>query len=225
MSHSIFLRLMWKEYRLQRAFWIAMVVLAVLFQLIVLGFMDVEDAAFKTMWLFDVALAPPLAGACVFLGDQRRRGFRFLAERGVGPGYVWLSRHLIWMVPTVVCTILVSAAALPPEAWAAPSALMLGRYVGTVLGFVILAYSSGQLFSKFFSSGILAAVFSVALAVLLYFWAGVTMLLDVPWVWSVVPIPLVLLLATSCGRRTGSWSGTRYGRGSPPRLRWPCRWA
>ena len=38
--------------------------------------------------------AIPLLGFFAFLADQRRRSFRFLADRGVPPKYVWLSRQL-----------------------------------------------------------------------------------------------------------------------------------
>ncbi|MFH1924780.1 MAG: hypothetical protein ABIP48_33440, partial [Planctomycetota bacterium] len=160
--------------------------------------------------------AVPLAGACVFLGDQRRHGFRFLTERGVSPRTVWVSRHLIWIVPVLAWTVLVSLPyalglglellgaprQIPPEIQAAEARFMAG-FVGGVLGFVILAYAAGQLTSMLFSSGILAGVVGVALAVFLSFWSGLMLFLGVPWLWSVVPIPLVLLLATWL--RTPHW--------------------
>ena len=57
MNNSIFWRLVWKEYRLQRAFWISMVVLAVLFYAIALVFMREGDPDIRRIWLFDLPLA------------------------------------------------------------------------------------------------------------------------------------------------------------------------
>jgi hypothetical protein len=141
-------------------------------------------------------IAAPLAGACVFLGDQRRRGFRFLAHRGVSARHVWLSRHLVWLVPVLLWTALILPVAVLPVAIHSNSAAGVVYLIGAAFAFVILAYAAGQLASMFFSSGILAGFFSVALTLLLCVWAGLTWFLGVPWLWSVVPIPLVLLLAT-----------------------------
>jgi hypothetical protein len=140
--------------------------------------------------------AAPLAGACVFLADQRRRAFRFLVERGVGPMYVWLSRQLTWLIPTLVVTLLAMSVLLLPlldHAWRTSA---IAYWLTTALALVMLAYAAGQIFSMFLSSGILAAVLGVALTVLFYLWAVLMMVLGVPWLWSVWPIPVVLLLAT-----------------------------
>ncbi|NQT15041.1 MAG: hypothetical protein HQ582_19955 [Planctomycetes bacterium] len=74
---------------------------------------------------------------------------------------------------------------------------------GCVVGSVILAYAAGQLCSMIFSSGILAGVMSIVLTAVLCFWAALMGFLDVPWFWSVAPIPVVLLLATRL--RTPYW--------------------
>ena len=153
---------------------------------------------------FLALLAAPLAGACVFLGDQRRRGFRFLAERGVPPRSVWLSRQVIWGTPALgyAALILVFFVAMPLSGELSPEGVLV-QFVGTAFGFVILAYAAGQLCSMFFASGILALFFSIALTWALCCWAALMAYLDVPWLWSAVPIPLVLLLATWL--RTPHW--------------------
>ncbi|HUT90508.1 MAG TPA: ABC transporter permease [Thermoguttaceae bacterium] len=148
-------------------------------------------------------IAVPLAGASVFLGDQRRRGFRFLTERGVSPRQLWLSRQLVWAVPVLLWTVLIlPVSLLPAAAHSGPpgEALVL---VAAAFGFLVLAYPAGQLSSMLFSSGILAGFFSVALTLLLCVWAALMAGLGVPWLWSVAPIPVVLLLATFV--RTPNW--------------------
>jgi len=149
-------------------------------------------------------MVPPLAGACVFLGDQRRHGFRFLAERGLEPRRVWLSRHAIWTAAALCWTLLTLPIALLLMASVSlPEGRFLLDLAGAMLGFVILAYAAGQLCSMFLSSGILAGFSSMALTVFLCMWAGLMNFLAVPWLWSVAPIPLVLLLATWL--RTPHW--------------------
>ena len=164
------------------------------------------DASRRSGLLFALmaaTIAVPLAGASVFQGDQRRRGFRFLTERGVSPRQIWLSRHVVWAVPVLLWTVLIlPVSLLPAAAHSAPpgeGAIL----IATALGFLVLAYPAGQLCSMFFSSGILAGFFSVALTLVLCIWAGLMVGLGVPWLWSVAPIPLVLLLATWV--RTPSW--------------------
>ena len=66
-----------------------------------------------------------------------------------------------------------------------------------------LAYSAGQLASLLFRSGILAAVFGIMLAAMLCGWAWLMKYLEINWLWSVWPIPVVLLLATRL--RVGDW--------------------
>ncbi len=138
----------------------------------------------------------PLMGACVFLADQRGDGFRFFAERGIRPGYVWLSRHLVWMPALLFCSVLVLIAVLlvldPPAREPRYAAFVLG----CVFGLAILGYASGQLCSMLLRSGILAGFLSLVLSGLLCGWAWLMWYLSVPWIWSVAPIPLLLLLAS-----------------------------
>jgi len=148
-------------------------------------------------------IAVPLAGACVFLGDQRRRSFRFLTERGVSSRQLWLSRQLVWAVPVLLWTVLIVPVSLVPAVLRPGPPGQAACLIATTLGFLVLAYPAGQLCSMFFSSGILAGFFSVALTLLLCLWAGLMGGLGVPWLWSVAPIPVVLLLATLV--RTPNW--------------------
>jgi len=154
-------------------------------------------------------LAPPLMGACVFLADQSRSRFRFLAERGVEPKLVWLSRQLVWFVPTVV-----GAAALvaPIPAFQEPVALIL-------FGYAILGYACGQFFSMFCRSGILAAALGIGLTIGLCMWAGLMYEIQMSWWWSVAPVALALVVSTWL--RAGDWLIERPGLRPVLRACWP----
>lgn len=162
-----------------------------------------------------------LIGSSVFLGDQHGRRFRFFAEQGVRPRYVWLSRQMVWITPLLLLTAAVVPLSLlfllkMPElatAWYMPNSASLpgpwprellgvniltaaASQVAVVVGGISLAYGSGQLCSMFLRSGILAAVFGLILTAALCGWTWLMVALKVSLAWSVAPIPLVLLLAT-----------------------------
>jgi hypothetical protein len=135
-------------------------------------------------------------GACVFLADQRGNGVRFFAEHGIRPGYVWLSRHLIWMAVLLLWAVLLLIAillVLDPPAREPQHAVAI---LGYGFGLAILAYAGGQACSMFLRSGILAGFFGLVLSSVLGGWAWLMWFLQVPWLLSVMPIPLALLLAT-----------------------------
>ncbi|HTQ39696.1 MAG TPA: hypothetical protein VMJ32_11755, partial [Pirellulales bacterium] len=82
-------------------------------------------------------------------------------------------------------------------------------FTGLICSFV--AYSAGQFASMLIRSGIIAAVAGVLLAAALCGWTLLMRSLQVPFWWSVWPIPLVLLLATWL--RAPDWTRENY--------RWP----
>ncbi len=137
----------------------------------------------------------------VFLADQSGCRFRFLAERGIRGRQVWRSRHLVWgslvaaVAAVVAALILLVMGVVHLLGYAGGDIPFLLQF--RVLGFVLVAYASGQLFSMFIRSGIIAAVFSVILTGLIFYWAAATTyVLDLSWWWSVAPLPLAFLLAT-----------------------------
>jgi ABC-type transport system involved in multi-copper enzyme maturation permease subunit len=69
-------------------------------------------------------------------------------------------------------------------------------FVKTPIYIVILGLSAGQFCSMLFRGGIIAGLFSCILTFLLVCWCELMDFLGVPWLWSVAPIPLLLLLAT-----------------------------
>ena len=80
MNRSIFWRLVWKEYRLQRALWVAIVVLTLLLQAIVVW--TVADAADRVTYLFGIALVLTASyglgcGVVLFAAERETGTFEF----------------------------------------------------------------------------------------------------------------------------------------------------
>jgi len=140
-----------------------------------------------------------LIGSCTFLADQQGHSFRYFAEHGMRPRHVWLSRHVVWgsaALVLVAVSMLVALLGLPViQRWVEVGLLVAFLAVAVMLCLAI-AYSAGQLCSMFFRSGLLAGVFGLVLTAVLCGWVGLMATLKVPLVWSVAPIPLVLILAT-----------------------------
>lgn len=132
-----------------------------------------------------VAIVPAILGVTVFLADQQHR-FRFFAEHGISPRYVWLSRQLSWIA------LILAGAVVLLVAWA----LKPLPHAALVLGVTVVACTCGQLCSMFLRSGILAGIAAVVLAVPAATWAGLMSYYQFNWLWSVLPLPLALLWAT-----------------------------
>jgi hypothetical protein len=167
-------------------------------------------------WVILALATAPLAGANVFMADQRQRSFRFLTERGVNSRHVWIGRHAVWILSVLSCTILLVLpwVVFPVLSWMARQVFFRvffrdvanERMPQAVIGFVFLgggcfayvvgAYAAGQLSSMFFRSGILAGFLALLLSVVFVAWSVIMLGLGVPLIWSIAPIPLILLVAT-----------------------------
>ena len=215
---AIFWRLAWQDWRQSMAT-MATVGGAIIFLAIVpAGWLVVErfrnlsnELISKPLYVAAMALLP-LLGTCVFLADQRRGSFRFLADRGVPPKYVWLSRLLVAIVPLMVTlpVLLVFAYLLAPSYYVNESQNFIYYWgVSLALAFacVVVGFTAGQLCSMFFRSAILAGLFSIILGLVLSAWCGLMLLWGINWLWSVLPIPLALLLATRL--RAADWLAQR----------------
>jgi hypothetical protein len=150
-----------------------------------------------------LALAmPPLLGTFTFLGDQRRRNYRFFAERGIGPRTVWLSRMWPWLVIGPCVLALLTVLFIPifySWRWEIQSWLALPEIspnLWLLLSYFVLSVCAGQLCSMFFRSGLLAGLFGLVLGGVVGFWAALMWLWDINWMWSIAPIPVALILAT-----------------------------
>lgn len=162
-----------------------------------------------------LALFAALAGCFVFQADQRRGSFRFFAEHNVPPRYVWLSRQLPWIILLGFCISLICFAWLAFDSnisslWGFFSDAMRHGWISYenynhylyappvffgVACFVV-SYAAGQFASMFIRSAILAGFVGLCMTPLLCFWVRMMYVMQVPFWWSVLPIPLVLLAVT-----------------------------
>jgi hypothetical protein len=227
-------RLLWQHWRQSR--WLTMTIMGtILVPLLLIGIrwlltgdpaylsrpQNVDDSVFLAIEILLSMIGVSLLGLCAFHADQWRRSYRFLADRGVPPKYVWLSRQLMAFSPLVVLLLtllpavfLVASLLLPdpvlggPPHWAGMTGecaglIAIGCFILAAVGYVVLAVTVGQLASMFLRSGLLAGIISVILTCLLACWCALMWFWGIAWLWSVVPIPLVLLLATRL--RTRDW--------------------
>ncbi len=174
---------------------------------------DFNDNIFFGLIAAILALASfPLAGATVFLPDQQRSGYRFLADRGVRPSYIWLSRQLPMWFGAALLGLLFSTvvAAFAPRLvpdwnliYVSEGRSAAPKLIVCIFSLALLGVAAGQFCSMIFRSGLVAAFFAMLLSGILAFWYALMWLWGVNWFWSVLPIPLALLLATWL--RTPHW--------------------
>jgi MFS family permease len=156
------------------------------------------------IWIAPMALltdvSAPLLGSSVFLADQTGCRFRFLAERGIPPRLVWLSRHIRGLLVMLLGLLLMLIAII---ASGFITTIMQGRQVEDwllitecALGFAVVAYCCGQFCSMGLRSGLLAATFGAILTVLVCLWADMMYWLCLSWLWSVAPILIAFMVAT-----------------------------
>jgi len=88
------------------------------------------------------------------------------------------------------------------------------QHAGVLVGLAIICYCLGQLLSLWIRSAILRMTLAVLYAVPLVSWAAIIVTVEVPLWWSVLPIPIVLLIASRMTVR--DWMVERKG----PPLRW-----
>jgi len=147
----------------------------------------------------------PLVGAITFHGDQRGQSYQFLADRGVPPRLVWLGRQVPAWLATALLSVLISAIAVmlvtmlatqPKTPGGEHFELAVKASVVVILFIALLGLASGQFCSMLLRNGFLAAFFSLVLTGILALWSGLMWLWGMNWLWSILPIPLALLLAT-----------------------------
>ena len=221
---TTFAHLLWLQWRQSRGMIFTLTILAAWFigAIIWIGVLDdsVRRLTRGTDWRFLWNFASvffgfgmlagyaliPAAGASVFSGDQKLFQFRFLADRGISAKMIWWSRQPVWAVAVAVWV----AVALAPVLFVVTSSpldsdhtIFLRWYVLPTLLCTPLAYCFGQFCSMMTRSGILCVTVAIAGSVILMLWAIGMFFLGVPLFWSVLPIPVILLVATRV--RTRGW--------------------
>ena len=224
-----FKRLLWQEVRHA-------------FPVIVTLFTVGAILVFLSPWLYRIAgldvayliipLMPLFFGVGAFRGEQHGQRFRFLAERGMEPAAVWVSKHVVWMVAlTGAMVFFLVGDHFAREVWhqilsdgnGMPNtgrvSFFADRDVFTVVRpryrhfyysptlywffFASLIYSVGQLVSLFLAQAVMASFVGLVLAGVSVAWLYLIYFLDVPLPLSVAPIPPILLFATLV--RCRSW--------------------
>ena len=227
---STFAHLLWLQWRQSRGMILALTTLVVWFVCAMVWIGGFEESvrrsyagipllrimhnlasAFSVCGIFAGCAVLPAAGASVFAGDQKRSQFRFLADRGLSPKLVWWSRHpvwiaaaMIWIALTIVPILIFiasHAASHGPDTKALIHDLLWAGFPTFLC--LLLAYSFGQFCSMLVRAGILCVAIALIGSILLALWTFTMAILQVPLIWSVAPIPVLLLFATRI--RTRGW--------------------
>ncbi|MGD0384202.1 MAG: ABC-2 transporter permease, partial [Thermoguttaceae bacterium] len=111
MNRAIFWRLLWKEYRLQRAFWIAMAVLALMLMLFAWLFNNrVEE---RNLWFFYIAFATPVfymlgCASTTFAGEYDAETYEFQRSLPVTAMQVFWSKIALALLSTFAIFVLLN---------------------------------------------------------------------------------------------------------------------
>ena len=105
MNDPVFWRLVWKEYRSQRAFWISMVVIALLVHLCVLAGAREDDA--RTRAFFEIALALSAlyalgCGATLFATEHEAETYDFQRALPVSARRIFFAKTALAVVGTLL---------------------------------------------------------------------------------------------------------------------------
>lgn len=223
--HLRFLR--WKEALETRKLFVGLLVAALAFMaFMVVDFRSHDDAAGLTAGIIFCSVLA--CGVMSFRAEHDGSRFQRLADMGLSPRTVWMSKHLVWFSRAVLC--LFAAVVVGAIAWDGGRSLpgtalfelvlrvfgivnprdlrhsqgdllltSLGRSCVAMLGL----YSIGQICSLVIRSTIVSAFVAFILAIVGFGWAFACAMLDMPWTISVLPLALGLLLATWL--RTPDW--------------------
>lgn len=168
------------------------------------AFQSTEQTA---LIVIPMTLSAVVFGLCAFTLDQWSHQFRFYAERGVSPRWLWLSRHAVWFPPVLVQAIAVQWLASSQHSWYPEEDFML-RWGWLFLG--LMAYSLSQVCAMFVHSTLVAFVVTDFVVVLGWCWMVLVGALGIPVWFALLPIPLLALYTT--WHFAADWIEERTGR-------------
>ncbi len=147
--------------------------------------------------LFPLLVTGIVFGLSTFTLQQWRWQFRMFAEQGISPRWVWLSRHAVWL-PLLILMIAIPAGMMWVAAKRSPD---FGNHhdandLFLLMLFPPMAYAVSQLAAMLIRSPAVAIAASLGLTILAGLWIMLMAVGDVPLVWSVWPLPVVLLFTT-----------------------------
>ncbi|MBS0206656.1 MAG: hypothetical protein JSS49_27585 [Planctomycetes bacterium] len=139
------------------------------------------------------AVCPLAMGILGFRHEGEGQAQRFLAGRGVSPGFIWLAKHAVWLprafiLPFAICgSVLIVDYFNPVPGYSSQYSLLLEMTRGseTALWLFLLVYGCGQLSSVLFRRVILAIACSGLLIQVTVAWLFLMMVLQIPLWWSV----------------------------------------
>jgi hypothetical protein len=219
--HLRFLR--WKEALETRKLFVGFLVVAA-----VIVVLTVDRRAGRGDWhyliSFFIHVACVASGVMVFRAEQDDRHFQRLADMGLRPRTVWLSKHLVWLTRACISVLVILMCAFVmdwvrslfgrdsvfEEIWLGrqfrqyrtqgdTELLILGRGIISIL----TCYGIGQVCSQLIRSTIVAVFVAFVLALAAFGWSLTCTVFEVPWTLSVLPLAIGCLLVTWF--RTGSW--------------------
>ncbi len=202
----LFTRLIWLEFRgalsLGHVLWFAGLLMIVFFPL---SNVSVPD---RGRTIFGVAFSSLLAGIWTFQAEGGKRT-RFLADHGLSPQVVWLSKQFVWglLAAAVAAPFLVGVAIANHREIVQVHGVYSSIYHSDVPGasavtfvatLACLGYAAGQFASMLVPRAITAGFIACVLGTLLSFWTWLMFEMRVPPMLSAAPV-FVILLATTLG--------------------------
>ncbi len=205
----LFTRLAWLELRyplsLGHVLWIGGLMIPLCLLGITSGSFDSVGAA--VLGILYILLSSPLLGVWTFQAEGGKRA-RFLADHGLSPQVVWLSKQLVWgmvtVAVTVPCVLLIGIAnEQEVQVYRNTFSSMFHRDVpgASAVTFAFLlacqGYTAGQFASVLISRGVTAGFVGFVISTLLAPWTSLMIGLQVPLSISVAP-PVTFMLAATC---------------------------
>jgi ABC-type transport system involved in multi-copper enzyme maturation permease subunit len=188
-------------------------VFAILIAAVALGFYasyvewrqpSIEPSVSFILSICAAALATSYMGVISFQGDQLQNRIRFLADRGVPPGFVWRTRHAVPIAMLVISGLLVFAlvAIAPLQQSNYQGQRLIGRgFIASLACFAFMAvsvfiYSYSQWVGQLIRSPIVAAIVAPAfVGVMGMYWYFAFLELDAP-IWLLGLSGVIPMVAT-----------------------------
>jgi ABC-type transport system involved in multi-copper enzyme maturation permease subunit len=167
MNNPVFWRLVWKEYRMQRAFWISMALLAVLLQLLVL--ICTRQEQFVPARLFSLALGLPAfyalgCGATLFATEHETGTFGFQRALPISAMRLFFGKLAFAVVSTLMMIAVLWPLAGILADWRFPGGDERLQVWG-ILGFAAIEFMVwGMFFSLLMKRPLMAAILAVVTA-------------------------------------------------------------